>query len=204
MKIGDRIRILRLKNKLSQEEVGKKLNISKQAVYKYEKDIIDEIPLSKIKLLAEIFNVSPAYLTGWEQPEPSSQKSVKIPVLENIAAGIPVESNENISGYEEISSELASTGTFFALKIKDNSMTPQIQADDTVIVRQQSTAKSGDIVIAKVNSDEACCKKLVANYQGIILQSSNISYKPMFFTREEILTRSVTIIGKVVELRRKI
>lgn len=204
MKIGDRIRILRLKNKLSQEEVGKKLNISKQAVYKYEKDIIDEIPLSKIKLLAEIFNVSPAYLTGWEQPEPASQKYVKIPVLENIAAGIPVESNENISGYEEISSELASTGTFFALKIKDNSMTPQIQADDTVIVRQQSTAKSGDIVIAKVNSDEACCKKLVANYQGIILQSSNISYEPMFFTREEILTRSVTIIGKVVELRRKI
>lgn len=203
MKTGDKIRLLRLKNKMSQEELGKKLNISKQAVYKYEKDIIDEIPLSKIKLLADIFQVSPAYLTGWEHVEPTVQKAVKIPVLGKVAAGIPIEAIEDVLDYEEITEKLASTGTFFALRIKGDSMTPKIQDGDTVIVRQQNTAKSGDIVIAKVNGDDACCKKLVINSQGVILQSFNTAYEPMFFTKEEVMTRPVTIIGKVVELRRK-
>lgn len=203
MKTGDKIRLLRLKNKMSQEELGKKLNISKQAVYKYEKDIIDEIPLSKIKLLADIFQVSPAYLTGWEHVEPTVQKAVKIPVLGRVAAGIPIEAIEDILDYEEITEKLASTGTFFALRIKGDSMTPKIQDGDTVIVRQQNTAKSGDIVIAKVNGDDACCKRLVINSQGVILQSFNTAYEPMFFTKEEVMTRPVTIIGKVVELRRK-
>lgn len=203
MKTGDKIRLLRLKNKMSQEELGKKLNISKQAVYKYEKDIIDEIPLSKIKLLADIFQVSPAYLTGWEHVEPTVQKAVKIPVLGRVAAGIPIEAIEDVLDYEEITEKLASTGTFFALRIKGDSMTPKIQDGDTVIVRQQNTAKSGDIVIAKVNGDDACCKKLVINSQGVILQSFNTAYEPMFFTKEEVMTRPVTIIGKVVELRRK-
>lgn len=203
MKTGDKIRLLRLKNKMSQEELGKKLNISKQAVYKYEKDIIDEIPLSKIKLLADIFQVSPAYLTGWEHVEPTVQKAVKIPVLGRVAAGIPIEAIEDVLDYEEITEKLASTGTFFALRIKGDSMTPKIQDGDTVIVRQQNTAKSGDIVIAKVNGDDACCKRLVINSQGVILQSFNTSYEPMFFTKEEVMTRPVTIIGKVVELRRK-
>lgn len=203
MKTGDKIRLLRLKNKMSQEELGKKLNISKQAVYKYEKDIIDEIPLSKIKLLADIFQVSPAYLTGWEHVEPTVQKAVKIPVLGRVAAGIPIEAIEDVLDYEEITEKLASTGTFFALRIKGDSMTPKIQDGDTVIVRQQNTAKSGDIVIAKVNGDDACCKRLVINSQGVILQSFNTAYEPMFFTKEEVMTRPVTIIGKVVELRRK-
>lgn len=203
MKTGDKIRLLRLKNKMSQEELGKKLNISKQAVYKYEKDIIDEIPLSKIKLLADIFQVSPAYLTGWEHVEPTVQKAVKIPVLGKVAAGIPIEAIEDVLDYEEITEKLASTGTFFALRIKGDSMTPKIQDGDTVIVRQQNTASNGDIVIAKVNGDDACCKKLVINSQGVILQSFNTAYEPMFFTKEEVMTRPVTIIGKVVELRRK-
>ena len=203
MKTGDKIRLLRLKNKMSQEELGKKLNISKQAVYKYEKDIIDEIPLSRIKLLADIFQVSPAYLTGWEHVEPTVQKAVKIPVLGRVAAGIPIEAIEDVLDYEEITEKLASTGTFFALRIKGDSMTPKIQDGDTVIVRQQNTAKSGDIVIAKVNGDDACCKRLVINSQGVILQSFNTAYEPMFFTKEEVMTRPVTIIGKVVELRRK-
>ena len=131
------------------------------------------------------------------------KKAVRIPVLGKVAAGIPIEAIEDILDYEEITEKLASTGTFFALRIKGDSMTPKIQDGDTVIVRQQNTAKSGDIVIAKVNGDDACCKKLVINSQGVILQSFNTAYEPMFFTKEEVMTRPVTIIGKVVELRRK-
>lgn len=58
-------------------------------------------------------------------------------------------------------------------------------------------------MIVKIGVDDACCKKLVVKSQGIILQSFNMAYEPMFFTKEEIISRPVTIIGKVIELRRK-
>ena len=70
-------------------------------------------------------------------------------------------------------------------------------------MKQQPDANNGDIVIAKVNGDDACCKRLIKNKDGITLQSLNPNYAPMYFSREDILERPVTIIGKVVELRGK-
>ncbi|SEJ36236.1 Helix-turn-helix domain-containing protein [Propionispira arboris] len=64
--IGEKLKYLRLNNSLTQEEVGKKINVSKQTLYKYENGIITNIPSDKIEILAEIYHVSPAYLMGWE------------------------------------------------------------------------------------------------------------------------------------------
>lgn len=64
--IGEKIRYLRQKNKFTLEELGKKINVSKQTLYKYENGVITNIPSDKIEQLAEIYNVSPAYLMGWE------------------------------------------------------------------------------------------------------------------------------------------
>lgn len=104
---------------------------------------------------------------------------------------------------EEITEEMAKTGEFFGLKIKDNSMEPRIYENDVVIVRQQNDAESGDVVIATINGDEATCKRLRKYRDGIELISNNPSYEPMFFSNEEILSKPVRIIGKVVELRGK-
>lgn len=82
-------------------------------------------------------------------------------------------------------------------------MQPEFNENDIVIVRSQSDANNGDIVIAKVNGDEACCKKLFKRNDGIILHSLNPEYAPMFFSQSEIQDKPVTIIGKVIELRRK-
>ena len=130
-------------------------------------------------------------------------KAVKIPVLGDVAAGIPIEAVESILDYEEIDEELASKGEFFGLRIKGNSMAPRIQSGDVVIVRVQSDAESGDIVIAKVNGDDACCKKLQKHDEGISLISLNPEYEPMFFSKKDIADLPVHIIGKVVELRGK-
>ena len=130
-------------------------------------------------------------------------KAVKIPVLGDVAAGIPIEAVESILDYEEIDEELASKGEFFGLRIKGNSMAPRIQSGDVVIVRVQSDAESGDIVIAKVTGDDACCKKLQKHDEGISLISLNPEYEPMFFSKKDIADLPVHIIGKVVELRGK-
>ena len=98
---------------------------------------------------------------------------------------------------------MANTGDFFGLQIHGNSMEPRMCEGDVVIVRRQEDAESGDIVIALINGDDATCKRLRKYRDGIELISINPTYEPMFFSNDDILTKPVRIIGKVVELRGK-
>lgn len=181
---------------------------------------------TSMKKLSEYFDVSIAYLQGesefrseqeaiiqgWNRTidvdalndeSKKYEKGQLIPVLGKVIAGIPIEAVEDILDWEEISVRLARTGEFFGLKIQGDSMSPRFLEGDVVIVRQQEDADSGDIVIAKVNGEDACCKRLIKNREGITLQSLNPNYEPMYFSNEEIFEKPVTIIGKVVELRGK-
>ena len=91
----------------------------------------------------------------------------------------------------------------FALRIKGNSMEPDIKDGDIVIVRKQTTAEDNDIVIAIVNGDEGVCKRLKRYPGGMALVSSNPLYEPKYFSEEEVTGIPVRIAGKVVELKRK-
>jgi len=64
--IGDRIRRFREQNGLSQVELAKRANVSKQTMYKYENGIVTNIPSDKIEIFSKIFGISPAVLMGWE------------------------------------------------------------------------------------------------------------------------------------------
>ena len=204
--IGERIKQLREANSLTQEELAKRLETSKQTIYKYENQIITNIPSDKIEILAKIFKVSPVYLMGWDETNeesPPKKKEVKIPVLGRVAAGVPIEMIEDVLDYEEITEDMAKHGEYFALKIQGNSMTPRIWNNDVVIVRRQDDAENGDIVIAAINGDDAVCKRLQKYNDGIALISLNPQYEPIYFKRDEIYEKPVRIIGKVVELRGK-
>ena len=65
MTVGQRLKQLREKSGLSQVDLAAKLNVSKQNLYKYENDIITNIPSDKIEEAASILNVSPSYIMGW-------------------------------------------------------------------------------------------------------------------------------------------
>ena len=205
--IGQRLKELREKAGISQVEFAAKINVSKQTLYKYENNIIANIPSDKIEAAARVCNVSPAYLMGWDcNVSPvtlSHTQGVSINVLGRVAAGIPINAVEEIIDTEEISKELAKTGTFFGLQIRGDSMEPRIYNGDVVIVRQQEDAENGDIVIATINGDDATCKRLRKYRDGIELISNNPSYSPMFFANEDIISKPVRILGKVVELRGK-
>lgn len=180
-----------------------------------------------LKRVSDYFNVSIAYITGesefrteqdavmgrWSaQYEKDARNElgkieagIRIPVLGEVPCGIPLEAIEliDVDDWEEISEKLARTGKFFGLKSKGDSMSPRIQQGDVLIVRQQPDAESGDVVIAKVNGSNACCKKLLKTDDGIVLQSFNPMYEPMFFSNEDIKKKPVLIIGKVIENRQK-
>ena len=70
---GDRIKVLREKFGLTQEELAEKLGTTKQTIFKYETNVITNIPSDKIEKMAELFGVSPAYLMGWDEDQTSGQ-----------------------------------------------------------------------------------------------------------------------------------
>lgn len=69
MTVGERIKEIRKRLGMSQVAFADKINVSKQTLYKYENNIITNIPSDKIEAAAELGNVSPAYLMGWEMDD---------------------------------------------------------------------------------------------------------------------------------------
>ena len=165
----------------------------------------------KIFLLSKVFGVTEAWLLGYNVPRyerientgPQTPQGLKIPVLGTVAAGIPISAVEEILDYEEVPQSWKNQGEFFGLRIKGDSMKPDINHGDTIIVRKQSTANNGDVVITLVNGDDVTCKKFEKLDNGIMLISNNSEYSPMYFSNEEVVTKPVVILGRVVELRRK-
>lgn len=205
MTVGNRIKKQRELNQLTQTELAEKIMVSKQTLYKYENNIITNIPSDKIEDIAKIFCVSPAYLMGWDDQTSlqATTSSISIPVLGSVPAGIPIEAIQDIIDYEEIDSTTAANGEYFALKIKGDSMEPRICEGDVVIVRKQDDVESGDIAIVMVNGNDATIKRLLKYQDGIRLMPSNPTYDPIYFTNQEILEKPVQVIGKVIENRQK-
>lgn len=213
-KLYENIRKLRIEKKISQDALAQLTGYKdRSSITKIESGKVD-LPQSKILLFAQVLGVTPYELMGFDESEqPHEQtcgineqprpRGVRIPVLGKVAAGLPISAVEDVLDWEEIPERLANTGEFFGLRIQGNSMEPRIYDGDVVIVKRQSDAETGSIVIAQVNGDEAFCKRLIKEESGIILQSLNQSYQPFFFTNQEVEEKPVVILGRVVELRGK-
>lgn len=166
---------------------------------------------TNIYLLAKALNVNVEWLMGADVPmtyfkevhSVEHNPAVRIPVLGRVAAGIPINAVEETIDWEEIPAEMVGSDEYFGLRIKGDSMSPRIMDGDTVIVRRQDDADTGDIVIAIVNGNDGVCKKLRKTDSGIMLISLNPAYDPMVFDHSDIDTIPVNIIGRVVELRGK-
>lgn len=63
---GERIKRLREAARMTQEELARRLHTTKQTIYKYEKNIITNIPSDRIEALADILNSTPEHIVGWE------------------------------------------------------------------------------------------------------------------------------------------
>ena len=76
MTIGQRIKTAREKQNMTQEEVAKRCNTTKQTIFKYENEIVTNIPYDKIVLISKALEVSPSYLFGWEEKKSSLSEEV--------------------------------------------------------------------------------------------------------------------------------
>ncbi|MGN0476660.1 MAG: helix-turn-helix domain-containing protein [Ruminococcus sp.] len=66
MTVGERIKETREKQNITQTQLANACKVSKQTLYKYENNIITNIPSNKVESIAKYLSVSPSYLMGWE------------------------------------------------------------------------------------------------------------------------------------------
>ena len=196
-----RIKQLRAERGVKQSELAAAVKVSRAALSGYETGKF-EADIDTYKRIADFFGVALGYLLG-EDPAVDTS-GARIPVLGDVAAGIPIEAVQDIVDYEEIDAAMAATGEFFGLRLKGASMEPRMREGDVVIVRKQDDADTGDTAVVLVNGDSATVKKIKKGPSGISLVPNNPAYDPIFYTNEEIAALPVRIIGKVVELRAKL
>lgn len=213
MLLGDIIKQYRSEHNLSQRDFAKKCELSHTYIAALEKkvdarsgkkiaptvDAVKNISKGLNMPLQELLNI----IDDEQEFIVNQNKSIRIPVLGSIPAGIPMEMIEDIVDWEDISEEMLKGGKqYFALKIKGDSMFPEYLNDDVIIVLKQDNCESGQDCVVAVNGDDATFKRVFKTGNGITLQPLNNSYMPIFYSNDDILNKPVKILGVVKQIRR--
>lgn len=189
MTVYDRIKNRRIELGMSQADLANKLGYkSRSAINKIESGLRD-ISQSKLSQFAEVLETTPTYLMGWDDEKlispDISEETTTFPVIGEIAAGYEHIALEDWSG-ETV--EIPNTylkgrnkDDFFVLKVKGDSMYPQYQDGDFVLILKQSTLnRSGDIGAIIYDGECATLKKIefVHGEDWLEMIPLNPEYKP--------------------------
>ena len=184
---------------LTLAQIADAMGVAEATVQRWESGNIKSIRHEKISRLAEILNVSPAALMGWEQSEALPSNIIpmpemrKIPLLGTIACGAPVFADEHMDGEVDIPSSIHAD---FALTCKGDSMiNARIFDGDIVYIRKQDTVENGEIAAVLIDS-EATLKRVKLFDDHIVLEPENPMYKPFVYWNEDM--NDVRILGKAV------
>ena len=176
----------------SMQEIADNIGISKGAVSKYVTYMEERGLLNKSGSHYGI--TTPKML--------KVQKSVQyIPVVGDIACGTPILAEQNIETYLTISNDFLGSGTFFVLKAKGESMiNAGIEDGDLVIIRQQSTAEEGQIVVAMTEDDECTLKRYYKDTKNkkIRLHPENDAMQDMYYDNIQIQGIAVKVVKDII------
>jgi repressor LexA len=142
---------------------------------------------------------------GRVRPSPASSapdddiRSISVPVMGRIAAGTPISAIQQRSHTINVSPEFLSHGEHFALEVRGDSMIEAgIFDGDTVLIKRQETADTGDIVVALIDDEEATLKRLRRKGASVALEAANPAFETRIFGPDR-----VRIQGKLVSLIRR-
>lgn len=203
--IGERLKKIREKKGLSRAKLATALGIGENSVYSYEKGI--RMPGADVlSAIAEYLDVSIAFFTG-ETDIPVETggmvdlempiETVALPVYESVSCG-----NGSIAMTEPIGiipKPDNIVGDFWVVA-KGDSMEPNIQDGDFLLISTHEQINNGDLVIIVVD-DEVYCKFFSQNENNVILHSANPKYPPMVISKQQ---ANMNINGKVTSLSRRL
>ncbi|UTO28627.1 transcriptional repressor LexA [Bartonella harrusi] len=127
------------------------------------------------------------------------KKNVTIPIMGRIAASVPISAILQQTNTLSLPKEMIHSGEHYALEVKDDSMIEAgILDKDTIIVKCQNTATSGEIVVAFIDKEEATLKRYRRKGASIALEAANAHYETRIYGSDRI-----QIQGKLIGLIRK-
>ncbi len=146
----------------------------------------------------------PAVIDGGRPERPASAlpvetAAVELPVMGRIAAGTPIEAIQQVSHNIAVpGAMLSNAGRHYALEVKGDSMIEAgINNGDVVVIREQSVAENGDIVVALIEGEEATLKTFRRRGHTIALEAANPAYQTRLYQDHQ-----VRVQGKLVGLIR--
>lgn len=132
-------------------------------------------------------------------PDEDGRHSVAIPVMGRIAAGTPISAIQSRSHSVSLPADMLGSGEHFALEVRGDSMVDAgILDGDTVVIRKQDTANTGDIIVALIDDEEATLKRLRRRGSSIALEAANPAYETRVLGPDR-----VKIQGRLVNLMRR-
>lgn len=204
MDIRDILKNRRLELGLTQLDVAKAVGVSEATVSRWESGDIANMKRSRIAALANVLNISPSIIMGWDEKEPLSSPILpsniipmpsmnRVPIIGDIACGTPILADENREGEVDIPSTIHAD---FALRCKGDSMiNARIFDGDIVYIRFQESVEHGEIAAVLVD-DAATLKRVYLYDDHISLEAENPQYRPIVYWGADI--NDVRILGKAV------
>ncbi|ARF68917.1 LexA family transcriptional repressor [Paenibacillus larvae subsp. pulvifaciens] len=186
---GKKLKELRKLEGWTQEEVAKKLGVTKQTYSHYE----NETRKPSLEMIKELANVYRVNIDDIFSEDGKKEDIIFLPVVGQICCGNGVLAYENIESYESVPREWVKGAEHFFLRAKGDSMNgARIYDNDLILIRKQPTVENGEIAAILVE-EEAVLKRVYKNGEQLVLQSENPKYPPIFAPPVE-----VCIIGKLV------
>ncbi|WP_212112660.1 transcriptional repressor LexA [Bartonella queenslandensis] len=138
-------------------------------------------------------------LTNFGNFEEEEKKNIIIPIMGRISASVPASAILQQTSSLSLPNDMVNTGEHYALEVKDNSMVEAgILDKDTIIVKRQNTAISGEIIVAFIDKKEATLKRYRRKGTSVALEAANPYYEVRTYKSER-----VEIQGKLTGLIRK-
>src|SRR5215203_3273548 len=137
-------------------------------------------------------------LTSELVPQATTGDARVVPIIGEIAAGGPIEAYQDAAETMAIPDVLAPGGDAYVLRVRGDSMIEAHIADgDFVLIRPQTTARNGDIVVAQVEENAVTLKRFFREKDKVRLQPANPNYQPQFYD-------DVRIQGKLIGVIRRL
>ena len=194
----DRLKRKKEELKLSYDELASLSGIPKTTITNI---LLGRTPTPRIDTVEKIERALGLYTSPQMKNDPVIIDEVEldddspIPLLGSVAAGVPIESQEDIEGYIYVN--YRPKNEYFAVRVHGDSMiNAGIPDNGILVVHKQECAESGEIVVAMLNKEQTVKRfKIIATQ--MFLMPENPAYDPIPISDDD----ELIILGKVVEVR---
>lgn len=199
--IGKTLKRIRTKNKMTQVELAKLINVDSTYIGKWENGTL-KLSLENAMKICEVLDVDLNIFLEIQNID--EERFYPVPVLGDIKCGIPMYADEQVSGYKMIPFRYKRRGEYFYLRAKGDSMIDlNIEEGDYLLMKRTTTLEENEIGAFLFKGEESANLKIFKKGKdGIKLCSANKNYKDIVIPKEEV--HNLMILAKLEQIDKRV